>query len=93
MPQPHQKSILILVNPQKRPQPLPDPELVQFFLVIMKELGIDIKAQDNDGKTALDLTNQWRRLAWGGQQILNCWKKKFSRLETYEATRRFLVPM
>ena len=77
MPQPHRKSILILVNPQKRPQPLPDPELVQFFLVIMKELGMDIKAQDNDGKTALDLTNQWDRLAWGGQQILKLLEKNF----------------
>ena len=77
MPQPHQKSILILVNPQKRPQPLLDPELVHFFLVIMKELGMDIKAQDNDGKTALDLTNQWDRLAWGGQQILKLLEKNF----------------
>ena len=75
MPQPHQKSILILVNPQKRPQPLPDPELVQFFLVIMKELGMDIKAQDNDGKTALDLMNACRRLAWCGQQIIKLFAK------------------
>ena len=34
-------------------------ETVQVILKNWKELDIDIKAQDNDGKTALDLTNHY----------------------------------
>ena len=56
-----------------------------------------IKAQDHDGKTALDLTNQWDRLAWGGQQILKLLEKEFSLIRdlclnsTYVAFFRILT--
>ena len=39
---------------------------------------MDIKPQDNDGKTALDLMNQWCRLAWGRQEIIKLLEKEFS---------------
>ena len=50
-----------------------------------KEFGIDIKAQDNDGKTALDFINhQWGEKA---NQIKKMLEKEYSQIDVTESVQ------
>ena len=58
-------------------------ESVQMILKNWKEFGIDIKAQNDEGSTALDLIN--RRWGENSNQIKKMLEKEYSRIDVTES--------
>jgi len=60
-------------------------ETVQMILKNWKEFGIGIKAQDNDGETALDLNNHRKGEEWN--QIKKMLEREYAQIDVTESVQ------